>query len=74
MILRFRSNSTTPEYLAFNTVLEIYTTDPETVKQGRVITVACNYFDQIKKEIDFNDWNYQKDLYTPAEVVEDLPF
>lgn len=70
MILRFKAASSEPRYIAFNSTLETYTTDPAEVKRGKVITVACNYFEHIAAEIDFNGYSYTDDLHKPAEVDE----
>lgn len=73
MILRFSSASSSPKYVAINTRLNTYTTKPEEVKKGYVMQVACNYFDHIMGEIDFNAFDYVDDLSKPAEV-ETTPF
>lgn len=76
MILRFMSASSSPKYLAINTEAKTYTTKPEEVKSGTVITVACNHFDHIMREVDFNCYGYTDDLTAPAsdEDEEELPF
>lgn len=72
MVLRFMSASSVPEYIAFNSELRVYTTDAEQVKRGEVIRVACNYFDHIRREIDFNCYSFSRDL-SPVDELEDVP-
>ena len=75
MILRFRSASSEPEYLAINTEHKTYTTDAKQVNDGihTVITVACNHFDHLMREVDFNCYDYTENLTEPV-VCEPLPF
>lgn len=64
MILRFKSASSQPEYLAINTDSKTYITDAKQVNDGMhtVITVACNHFDHLMREIDFNCYDYTEKL------------
>lgn len=64
MILRFKSASSEPEYLAINTEEKTYTTDAKQVNDGNhtVITVACNHFEHLMREIDFNCYDYTENL------------
>ena len=71
MVLRFQSISSEPEYIAINTALQVWTDCKEIVKQGTVISVAVNHLDHIKKEIDFNCFNYSRGLI--AVAAEDVP-
>lgn len=75
MILRFKSASSQPEYLAINTEEKTYTTDAKQVNDGNhtVITVACNHFEHLMREVDFNCYDYTENLTTPADS-EQLPF
>lgn len=75
MILRFRSASSEPEYLAINTEHKTYTTDAEQVNDGvhTVITVACNHFTHLMREVDFNCYDYTENLTEPV-TSEPLPF
>lgn len=75
MILRFKSASSEPEYLAINTEEKTYTTDAKQVNDGNhtVITVACNHFEHLMREIDFNCYDYTENLTAPADH-ESLPF
>lgn len=70
MVLRFKSDSASLEYIAVNTALQTYTTKPEEVKRGHVVTVPCDFFQHIKQEINFNGYSYMDDLTTPAETEE----
>ena len=70
MILRFKENSSAPRYIAFNSVLKTYTTNPQEVKKGDIITVAANHFDKIAAEIDFNGYDYTDNLQEPVEHEE----
>ena len=72
MILRFKEASSEPRYIAFNSVLKTYTTNPEEVKKGFVMQIAVNYFDHIAAEVDFNGYDYADDLSKPVEM-EDCP-
>lgn len=69
MVLRFRSPS---GYLAFNSVLEIYTTNRDEVEQGYVIDVSDEAFRHICGEIDFNCYCYAKNL-DRKPMEEDAP-
>lgn len=73
MILRFKSASNKPQYIAVNTALQTYTTKPEEVKKGVVITLFCNDFEHVVKEINFNGYDYTDDLQKPVDA-EPLPF
>ena len=68
MILRFKSASSSQKYIAFNSTLKTYTTNPAEVKRGQVLTLACNHFDHVAREISFNGYDYTDDLTAPAEV------
>lgn len=70
MILRFKSASSSPKYIAFNSTLKTYTTNPAEVKRGQVLTLACNHFDHVAREISFNGYDYTDDLTAPAEGEE----
>ena len=71
MILRFQSISSDPEYIAINTALQVWTDCRDIVKQGAVISVAVNHLEHIKKEIDFNCFNYSRGLV--AVSIEEMP-
>lgn len=73
MILRFQSVGSKPEFLAFNTALQTYTTDGECVRQGEVMMIPSECLHQIRREIDFNGWDYAENLHMPV-VIEDQPF
>lgn len=75
MILRFKSASSKPEYLAINTENKSYTTDEKQVNDGEhtVITVACNHFEHLMQEVDFNCYDYTENLFE-YECNEPLPF
>ena len=70
MILRFKSASSSPKYIAFNSTLKTYTTNPAEVKRGQVLTLAVNHFNHVTQEINFNGYSYTDDLTAPAEVEE----
>lgn len=78
MILRFMSASSSPEYLGINTEAKTYTTKPEAVKDGFVITVSCEGFNKLMREVDFNCYDYNDDLLGESnnEIPEEelLPF
>ena len=79
MILRFKSASSSPEYLGINTEAKTYATKPKVVNDGihTVITVACNHFHHLMREIDFNSYGYTDDLTAPASDEDEgevLPF
>lgn len=73
MILRFESIRSQPEHIAINTELHIYTRNREEVLKGLVISVTCNHFEHIIKELDFNGYDYSDDLHTVPEP-EETPF
>lgn len=75
MILRFKSASNEPEYLAINTESKTYTTDAAKVNDGEhtVMTLACNHFEYLMREVDFNCYDYSENLTAP-EDYEPLPF
>lgn len=73
MILRFKSISSQPEHLGINTELRTYTRNREEVCKGFVISVACNHFEHILRELDFNSFDYSDDLHT-APQPEPVPF
>jgi hypothetical protein len=70
MILRFKSISSEPEYIAINTNLKVWTDCKDIVKQGAVISVAVNHLEHIKKEINFNCFNYSRGFVAvdPEEI------
>lgn len=70
MILRFKESSSNPRYIAFNSVLKVYTTNPAEVKRGQVLTLACNHFSHVVQEIEFNGYDYTDDLTAPPGVEE----
>lgn len=70
MILRFKEASSNPRYIAFNSALQVYTTNPAEVNRGQVLTLAVNHFEHVAREIDFNGYSYTDDLTAPAEVEE----
>ena len=70
MILRFKEASSSPRYIAFNSVLKVYTTNPAEVKRGQVLTLAVNHFSHVTQEVNFNGYSYTDDLTAPAEVEE----
>lgn len=69
MILRFKAEGN-GDCIAFNSTLQIYTTDPAEVKRGQVLTISPFAFKHITQEIHFNGYSYTEDLTTPAEVEE----
>lgn len=73
MILRFKSASSEPEYIGINTRLQTYTYNPEVVKAGTVMTLFCNDFEHLRREIDFNGYSYMNDLHT-VPTFEPVPF
>lgn len=70
MVLRFKREGASPEYIAFNSDLQTYTTSPEEVKQGFVIPVDSISFQHIRQEIAFNCYSYTDDLTKPVDVEE----
>ena len=62
--------NTGTEYIAFNSTLKTYTTNPAEVKRGQVLTLACNHFEHVAREIFFNGYDYTDDLTAPAEGEE----
>ena len=75
MILRFKSSSSEPEYLAINTEQKTYTTDVRQVDDGMhtVMALACNHFNHLKGEVNFNCYDYTENLTAHADY-EPLPF
>lgn len=75
MILRFKSASSEPEYLAINTKEKTYTTDEKQINDGMhtVMTLACNHFNHLKGEVNFNCYDYTENLTAHADY-EPLPF
>lgn len=72
MILRFREASSNPRYIAFNSALKTYTTNPKEVKKGFVMQISCNGYDHIAEEISFNGYDHADNLNKPVGK-EDCP-
>ena len=73
MILRFKSASSEPEYIGINTRLQTFTYNPEAVKAGTVMTLFCNDFEHVRRELEFCGYSYMNDLHT-APVIAEVPF
>ena len=73
MILRF-INELESHALAFDTVNQVYTTDKDFVLGGDTIYVSTSAIKHMLGELNFNCWDYSKDLSPIEKNFDDIPF